>query len=541
MRRRLALLLAAGALLAPAPTLAQAADRGPQLGGASGAEAEIFMSALEYIRRMHMQNFNDSTLWSKALDGLITNLNDPYAAVFTPSEVREFQEETTRSYAGIGVSISQLNSAVTITTVFRGTPAAQAGLLVGDVIVGVNQNDATSWNTATASDSIRGPSGTSVEVRVRRQGVKQPLTFTLQRDSVHVSAVQQGVLPGNVGYIVLDQVARNSAQEIMQALDSLKDTRGIILDLRRNPGGYLDESLNMADAFLGRGQVLASTQNRSLTQPGQISEEAYRGRMRPRIPDKPIIVLVDRYTASAAEIVTGALQDHDRALVLGERTFGKGIVQSVVDLPYGRKLRITTGSWHTPLGRSLHRARDMGGNLLPEKIDTVASVTTPAGRKLKGGGGIFPDLNIEGDTLTTAEKELITVANEKSIPLGQREAEESFAEARALRDKKQAAGVLDAQFDAYLKKLAAAGLPQELLDKPDVKSYLRWRLTVSVDDRMEDFAAATMARTTRDRVLARALELMKNANTQADLFAAAEQANATATAARANGRAGVER
>src|SRR5688572_5676484 len=164
MSRRLVLLgTLAGALALLAHTLAQSNDR-----DADGAEAEVFMSALEFIRRMHMQNYNDSTLWTRALAGLIEELGDPYAAVFTPVEVEEFQEETTGSYAGIGVSISQLNDRVTITTVFRGTPAEQAGLLVGDVIVKVNQNDAASWTVGMASDSIRGPIGTAVDVGVRR-------------------------------------------------------------------------------------------------------------------------------------------------------------------------------------------------------------------------------------------------------------------------------------------------------------------------------------------------------------------------------------
>jgi carboxyl-terminal processing protease len=536
-RRTLLLLSLAGALTLPAPALAQAADRSS---GATGVESEIFMSALEYIRRMHMQNYNDSTLWTRALDGLIEELGDPYAAVFTPVEVEEFQEETTGSYAGIGVSISQLNDRVTITTVFRGTPAAQSGLLVGDVIVGVNQNDASAWNTTMTSDSIRGPVGTPVDVRIRREGQTQPLTFTLERDSVHVPAVQQGVIPGNIGYVILDRVARNSAQELMQALDSLKTTRGIILDLRRNPGGYLDESLTMADAFLGRGAVLASTRGRSPSERGQMTEESYRGRMRARIADKPIIILVDRYTASAAEIVTGALQDHDRALVLGERTFGKGIVQSVVDLPYGRKLRITTGSWHTPLGRSLHRERDAGGNLLPENLDTIASVATPNGRELKAGGGIFPDLAVEADTLSLVERELIAAANEKQVPLGLREAEASFARARTLRETRQPTSVDDAGFDAYLKGLEAAGLAPELVQRPEIKSYLRRRLTIAVADRMDDFAGATMERAARDPVLTRAIELMRESATQADLFVGAARANAS-TAVSRDGRVGAAR
>ena len=179
------------------------------------------MRAMEYIRRLHMQSYNDSTLWTRALDGLIGELDDPYASVFTPSEVEDFEEETTGNYAGIGISISQLNDLVTVTSVFRGTPAAQAGLQVGDVIVGVNQNDATTWNTSMASDSIRGPVGTVVDLRVIREGVRQPIAISMQRDSVHVASVQSDILPDNIGYLSIDRVARNSAREVMQAIDSL--------------------------------------------------------------------------------------------------------------------------------------------------------------------------------------------------------------------------------------------------------------------------------------------------------------------------------
>ncbi len=495
----------------------------PQVGAAEGGvESAIFMRAMEHIRNLHMQSYNDSTLWTRALDGLIGELDDPYASVFTPSEVEDFREETTGDYAGIGISISQLNDVVTVTSVFRGTPAFQAGLQVGDVIVGVNQNDATTWNTAMASDSIRGPVGTVVDVRIVREGIRQPIVFTMQRDSVHVASVHSDILPDNIGYVVIDRVARNSAREVMQAIDSLAQTSGVIIDLRRNPGGYLDESLKMSDVFLGRGTLLASTRDRGSSRtPGQISEESYRGRARARIPDKPIIILVDRFTASAAEIVTGALQDNDRALVLGERTFGKGIVQSVVDLPFGRKLRITTGSWHTPLGRSLHRYRDPGGNPLPENLDTLPTVRTSGGRMLRNGGGIFPDLAVETDTLGLVERELISTANDREVPLATREAEVSFARAKVLREAGQPPGVDDATIQDYLSNLEAAGLPSELVDRPAVRSFLRWRLRVRVADRMEDVAAATVARMERDRVLSRAVELMREAATQADLFDAA--------------------
>ena len=531
MSRRLIIASLALAFAVPARARAQTTPE-PSAARVQVAEpeAEIFMSALEYIRRLHMTEFSDSTLWTRALTGLLGQLGDSYASAFTPDEVKDFDEETTGNYAGIGISISQLNDAVTVTTVFRGAPAAAAGLQVGDVIVGVNQHEATTWTTDEASDSIRGPVRSSIALRVTREGVRQPITFSMKRDSVHVTAVQWGVLPENIGYLSLDRVARNSAQEVMQAVDSMSDTRGIIIDLRRNPGGYLDESLNISDVFLGRGSVLASTRSRGAG-PGATSEESYRGRMRAHIPDKPIIILVDRYTASAAEIVTGALQDHDRALVLGERTFGKGTVQSVLQLPYGRELRITTGSWHTPLGRSLHRYRDAGGNLLAEKLDTFPPVTTPAGRVLKAGGGIFPDLSVDMDSLSAAERELISVANDKKVPLPLREAEASFARAKALREAHQPASVDDATMEAYMNGLKGAGIPAEIADKPEVRSYLRWRLNVAVADRLGSVADATVARMRRDAVLTRAVELMRGAQTQTDLFTEAATASSAAPGA----------
>lgn len=529
MIRRLLPLALAATVLVPAALSAQSvSDRGTRLGGESATEAEVFMSALQAIGRLHMNAYSDSTLWARALDGLIEGLGDPYAAVFTPAEVAAFEEETTGNYAGIGVQITELNDMVTVTKVFRGFPASRAGMIEGDVIVGVNDNDATTWTTQMASDSIRGPIGTEVEVRVRREGVSQALPFRLERDEVHVKAVSHAVLEGGIGYIHLDRVARNSAREVDEALRQLSGTRAIIFDLRRNPGGYLDESLMLSDLFLEPELKLASTRNRTSSSPGAApSEESWSSRMPSRAGDKPIVVLVDRYTASAAEIVAGALQDHDRALVIGDRTFGKGVVQSVLDLPYGRKLRITTGTWHTPLGRSLHRERDMSGELVPEDDDTLATVTTASGRVLPAGGGVYPDLTVAPDTLLVAERELLSAAAEAEAPLGLREAEVAFARAQELREKGAPPSVDDATFERYVESLRADGVPADRLDDPVERGYLRWRLRMTVANRMEqdnDVSAATAIRMERDPALNEALELLRKATTQRELFAAADVA-----------------
>jgi len=321
---------------------------GVSVGGLEAApESQVFLEAFRSILDFHQTTFNDSTLWEQALEGLIQGLNDPYAEVFTPEEYGAFEEGNTGDYAGIGVQITRLNQRVTVTAVFRQTPADQVGLLVGDRIVGVGGTDAREWSVDQARDSIRGAIGTVVEVTIERESLSEPITLPIRRDQVHVSAVTAGTIHDSLGYILVDRVARGSASEVDSAFAVLKDARGIILDLRRNPGGYLIESLSMADLFLERGKTLASTKSRAPRQPNTTSEESWQARLPARIPGKPIVVLVDQFTASAAEIVAGALQDHDRAVVLGARTFGKGVVQTVLPLPGDRRLRITTVSPET--------------------------------------------------------------------------------------------------------------------------------------------------------------------------------------------------
>src|SRR5688572_813972 len=232
---------------------------------AGTAQGEIFLSAFSEILRRHRGAFNDSTLWRAALDGMIASLNDPYAAVFTPVEVERFDEDNTGNYSGIGVQISQLNNRVTITKVFRDTPADRAGVLEGDMIVAVGDHDATAWTTQDASDSIRGDEGTTVRVTFERPGMSVRIPHSLTRAQVHVPAVTAAIIDqSRVGYVSMDRVARGAAQEVDSVLRMLtaSGAESLILDLRRNPGGFLDESLMISDVFLRQGLKLASLQSR---------------------------------------------------------------------------------------------------------------------------------------------------------------------------------------------------------------------------------------------------------------------------------------
>jgi len=491
-------------------------------------QADVLAAALDAISRMHMNGLADSTLWDAAIDGMIEALDDPYASVFTPVEAEAWEEETTGNYSGIGLQITQLNNEVTVTAVFRSTPAMQVGIVVGDVIVGVKEHDASDWTTAMAADSIRGPTGTNILVKIKRQGFEEPIPFDITRAQVHVPAVNWGVLESGIGFVVMDRVARNAAREMDEALRELGDTKGLIIDLRRNPGGFLDESLMLADIFLTPGSTLASTVQRV---PGgsatETTSESYDDRWPARVEDLPVVILVDRFTASGAEILAGALQDYDRAIVLGERTFGKGVVQTVMPLPHGRRLRFTTGSWQTPLGRTLQRARDAQMMPMEEDLDTFPRVTTAGGRVLVNGGGIFPDLEVADDTLTLLERDLLRTVGEEQFPLGLREAEFGFEVAAELRETGSDVRLDEDRFDAFLESMVAAGLPAESITDPSVRRYLNWRARLTIAQRMEDIGAEADIRMERDPVLTEAVRLLSLGTSQEDLFAAIKTAAST--------------
>ena len=480
-------------------------------------EAQVFLRAFQAINRLHVSGVGDSVLWEGALEGLVEQIDDPYATVFTPTEYTRFQEGATGKYAGIGVQIAQLAAGVTVTAVFRDTPAERAGMLVGDRIVWVEGHDATDWSVDQARDSIRGEVGTVVRLRVERDGLLGQTPMELTRDSVHVPSLATTWIDGDVAHFGMDRIARGSTTEVANALTEFADARALILDLRRNPGGYLAEALGIADLFLAPGQLLAGAEGRN--EWGEVEKQAWTARSPGRMETTPIVVLVDEYTASAAEIISGALQDHDRAVVVGSRTFGKGAVQSIHPLPAGRWIRLTTGSWITPLGRSLHRPRNRNGT--PREVDESAlvSVTTVAGRELGTGGGVVPDIAIKPDGLLEEEFALYNHANEVQVPLGVRIREYALE----LATTATAAGTVErlpsSAFDGLVDTLIAQGMDSAILGDPVARAYLDWSAQVMYLDGAEARGPALLVRAERDRALAEALRLARSASTPGELFA----------------------
>ncbi len=492
-------------------------------------QAQVFLHALSAIARFHTSALADSALWDRALEGLLEQLDDPYATVFTPDEYGSFQETNTGNYAGIGVQITLLDARVTVTAVFRDTPAEGAGMLVGDQIVWVEGHDAQDWNLDQARDSIRGEPGSTVRIRVARDGFAEAIPFSIVRDNVHVEAVAATWLEDGIAHFGIDRIARGVADELNVALNEYGDARALIMDLRGNPGGYLDESLRVVDMLLAPGEKLASVDSRGPT--GAVSNQEWKARSPARLPETPIVILVDAYTASAAEIISGALQDNDRAVVLGTRTFGKGAVQTHFPLPAGRQISITTGSWYTPLGRSLHRARNRDGSLRPDDEFTGDPVVTAAGRNLPTAGGIFPDLEVVS-LLKDEELGLLRNANESRVPYAAQVQEYAFD----LAKKALAEGIVErlpsSAFDDLAAALIEAGMDPDIVGDPVARAYLDRQTQMHYLYRANAPALRLMVQAERDEALAEAIRLARTARTPAELFALVEEANAEAPPAR---------
>lgn len=532
----LATLVAASLLLTPAqPANAQSGQNGETPPVASSASrigrtqevpdaARVFLEVFRKISRNHQSAPSDSALWEGAIEGLVEQLDDPYAAVLSIDEVARFTENSTGNYAGIGVQISLLNGRVTVTAVFDQTPAQRAGMTLGDQIVEVEDQDAREWSLDQARDAIRGEPGSVVRIRVAREGFASLVPLAITRDNVHVPSVEATRLEGDVVYVRLHQFTRNVAQELAASLEKAPDAAAFVVDFRGNPGGYLEESLRVADLFLTPGQIVASVDQRDAD--GNVRQQFLRATRAARVPGKPVVVMVDEFTASAPEIVAGALQDHDRALVVGERTFGKGLVQTVIPLSDDRRLRLTTGSWYTPLGRSLHRPRYRNGVLkadlqAPDGEGEEGMVATPAGRRMRTGGGVYPDVEVVADTFGVEVRRLADHASDKQVLLLAQMEEYAFDRAKAARASGDVRPLSSSAFDELALELTNAGLDEALINDPVAREWLEWRTQIRYLSRAGAMDLALSVQARHDRVLAEAIRLARSADTTDDLFALA--------------------
>jgi carboxyl-terminal processing protease len=369
---------------------------------------DLFNQVFRLVATTAVDSVPVDSLYQLAARGLVHEIGDPYADILSPEERAAFERnQLGNRYAGTGMTIRTTRGAVTAYRVFPGSPAAQAGIEAGDRLVRVDSTSIIGWAADSVTTLLLGPPGTPVTVTVERAGVTTPISATLHRAVIRVAAVPYTyMLDHNIGYIPITRFNDVAAADVARAVLQLEreGAKGFVLDLRGNGGGDLFQSLRMAGLFLPTGSEIARVKHRG--KPAEI----YRAEQQPLLTDAPIAVLVDGGTASASEIVSGSLQDQDRALIVGSRTFGKGLVQTQVVLNNDWAVRLTTGKWYTPSGRSIQAEHlALGDGHFVE--DSLADGHRPtyhsaSGRPIIGGGGVTPDLIVTQDTVSAAERAL---------------------------------------------------------------------------------------------------------------------------------------
>ncbi|NWG12008.1 MAG: S41 family peptidase [Acidobacteria bacterium] len=358
-----------------------------------------FTEAVDVIQKNHADNIGADQLVYSAIKGMLRAL-DPHSSFFDPKEFSRLREEQHSKYFGLGIRVRPLlrerGRVVIVEPPALGSPAERHGLRAGDVITRIEGESIDDWTSDEVVSHLRGPRGTEVNITVERPGIREPLQFKIERDEIPLITVPYAfeVSPG-IGYVKIDRFSESTAEEFGQKLKKInaKELSGLILDLRDNPGGLLNQAIEIADFFVPRGELIVSTRGRA-----EGSARPYRAPSLEKIRI-PVVVLINRHSASASEIVAGALQDHDRALIVGETSFGKGLVQSVYTLDNNTGMALTTAKYYTPSGRLIQRDYS-GSSFEYYYLSSAANIgdrtretkQTDSGRTVQGGGGITPDI-----------------------------------------------------------------------------------------------------------------------------------------------------
>lgn len=368
---------------------------------------ELFSQVVRLVETTALDSLPPEEIYRRAARGLIKELNDPYAAILSPEELSSFERNSIGNrYAGTGITIRALRDTVVALRVNPGGPASQAGIRPGDQLLAVDGTPVTGITTDSVSRLLLGTPDTRVRVRYLRAGAAAPAEVEIARAVVRVPAVPHAtLLEDGIGYVPIQRFNDVAAADVAQAILRLErqGARGYVLDLRGNGGGDLYQALRMTGLFLPQGVEVARVQHRGKP------PEVYRTEDPPLLADAPVVVLVDGGSASASEILAGSLQDHDRALVVGTRSFGKGLVQTQARLNTGWAVRLTTGKWYTPSGRSIqaeHEGLDDGRFVETDTMANRPMFRSASGRPIVGGGGVTPDVVVRLDTASTAEREL---------------------------------------------------------------------------------------------------------------------------------------
>jgi carboxyl-terminal processing protease len=514
------------------------------------ANARLFEEVFQYVQEGFVDEKDPDELYRMAIDGMLQELDDPHTGFLPAKEYEDLRIATQGEYGGLGIQIDQRAGWITVINPLPGTPGERAGLRAGDQIIEVDGESTRGWTEEQAVAQLRGPKGSPVDIRIARIGFDEPIPFQIVRDEIHIRSVPTAyMVDGAVGYLELQIFSESSTDEVREGVRALvaQGAKGIILDVRDNTGGLLEQGVSVSDLFLDRGELVVETRGRVPSQNQKLLATS-----RDEFPELPIVVLVGPRSASATEIVAGALQDHDRALVLGTTTYGKGSVQTVFRLPDNNWLKLTTARWFTPSGRSIQRpfgdehpveqiaADDVvpgGAAPVGAQDEDRPEYRTDAGRTVYGGGGITPDLRIVGDTLATDERVLYQALTAKG-PTEFFETRFAFAVGWHKEHPELTPGfpVSDAMLGAFYTALQNAGLAIDrgLYDQGRrwVAMHLGYELTIS----KWGAAEARKRQNVEDAQVKAAAELLRQSASPQSLFTAAREYETTRPGGESNRR-----
>lgn len=368
-----------------------------------GKTVEVLVNMLRTINLFYVDDVPSQKIMNAAAEGM-TKILDPYTDYIPAEEMEAFTTLTTGKYGGVGSLIRLAGDYVEFSAPYKGSPADRAGIRPGDRIVEIDGKSAKGLNTQQVSDRLRGDAGTSIKVTVEKFPSRERVTLKLERERIAIPGVPYyGMLNDSVGYISHSEFTEGSSSDLLRAYESLKSQgmRSLVLDYRGNTGGILQEAVNILSFFLPEGSEVVSTRSSKFPK----ENHSIKTSSSPVDLDMPIVVMTDSRSASAAEIVAGALQDYDRAVLVGQRTFGKGLVQSSYPLGYDAMLKITTAKYYLPSGRCIqaidYAAHNEDGSVAFVPDSLISEFKTQAGRKVYDGGGVMPDVKLEPEYVST--------------------------------------------------------------------------------------------------------------------------------------------
>ena len=368
---------------------------------------EIFANLYKQLNTHYVDDLDPSAFMRIGIEAMLETL-DPYTNYISESDIESYRYMSEGKYDGIGARVRKMGDFVTIVEPYEGGPAIEAGLMAGDKILAVDGKDAKGKKTNEVDDILKGFPGTEVTLTIMRPGTEGELDIILKRDEVTVNNVPySGMITDDIGYVVLTTFTANAGRNVASAISDLRkenpDMKGLVFDLRNNGGGYLREAVSISNLFIAKDEVVVTTR-------GKVRERdrPFKTMNDPLLPDLPLVILTNESTASASEIVSGVVQDLDRGVIIGQRTYGKGLVQNTVDLDYNAKLKLTTSKYYIPSGRCIQSVSYKDGEPVGVEDEKRTAFKTRGGRKVLDGGGISPDVKIEDGVQSAVVDFLLT-------------------------------------------------------------------------------------------------------------------------------------